>query len=153
MVVIRLARGGDKKNPFYRIVVTDKRNSRDGRFIEQIGYYDPMARGQATPIQLDLTRIDHWQVLGAQMSERVKYLVKAVKKGDVLKAKERAGVQKLAQAAEATKKHQTQLKAQQKEEATKAEAAKAEEAEVAKAEAAKAEAAKAEAAKAEDTKE
>ncbi len=76
MVTIRLARGGSKKRPFYHMVVTDKRNARDGRFIERVGFFNPVARGQEERLRVDNARIDHWIGLGAQMSDRVKKLVK-----------------------------------------------------------------------------
>ena len=71
MVVIRLARGGAKKRPFYQIVVTDSRSARDGRFIERIGFFNPTAQGQAEKIRLDAERYSHWVAQGAQPSERV----------------------------------------------------------------------------------
>ena len=76
MVTIRLARGGSKKRPFYNIVVADSRNARDGRFIEKIGFFNPIARGQDEKLRLDLDRIQHWVSTGAQQSERVAQLVK-----------------------------------------------------------------------------
>lgn len=76
MVTIRLARGGSKKRPFYHMVVTDKRNPRDGRFIERVGFFNPVAQGQEEKLRVDSARIEHWIGLGAQMSERVKKLVK-----------------------------------------------------------------------------
>jgi len=76
MVTIRLARGGSKKRPFYNIVVTDSRNARDGRFIEKIGFFNPLARGQDEKLRLDLDRIKHWVNTGAQQSVRVAQLVK-----------------------------------------------------------------------------
>ena len=76
MVTIRLARGGSKKRPFYHMVVTDKRNARDGRFIERVGFFNPVATGQEERIRVDAERVDHWIGLGAQMSDRVKRLVK-----------------------------------------------------------------------------
>lgn len=76
MVVIRLSRTGAKKRPFYHIVVADKRRSRDGRFIEQIGYYNPIAAGKDTKLVLDLARVEHWVKTGAQPSDRVKALIK-----------------------------------------------------------------------------
>lgn len=76
MVVIRLARGGSKKRPFYQVVVTDKRSSRDGRFIERIGFFNPMARGQEETFRIDLDSYNAWMVKGAQPSERVAGLVK-----------------------------------------------------------------------------
>ena len=85
MVVIRLARGGDKKSPFYRIVVADKRDRRDGRYIEQLGFYDPMARGQATPIKLDMERLDYWEK--REPNSQTEYLlVKRLKKGETFTA-------------------------------------------------------------------
>ncbi len=76
MVTIRLARGGSKKRPFYHMVVTDKRNARDGRFIERVGFFNPVATGQEERIRVDSARIDHWVGQGAQLSDRVKKLVK-----------------------------------------------------------------------------
>ena len=81
MVVIRLARGGSKKNPFYDMVVTDKRNPRDGRFIERLGYFNPMARGNATRLHVEQERVAHWLSHGAQPSQRVKQLLKTAAKG------------------------------------------------------------------------
>jgi small subunit ribosomal protein S16 len=75
MVKIRLSRGGAKKQPFYHIVVTDSRKARDGRSIERLGFYNPVARGQEVRLQLDLERVDYWQGVGAQISERVRTLV------------------------------------------------------------------------------
>ncbi|TQV75511.1 30S ribosomal protein S16 [Aliikangiella marina] len=76
MVTIRLARGGSKKRPFYHMVVTDKRNARDGRFIERVGFFNPIATGQEERIRVDNERVDHWVAQGAQMSDRVKKLIK-----------------------------------------------------------------------------
>ena len=76
MVTIRLARGGSKKRPFYHMVVTDKRNARDGRFIERVGFFNPVATGQEERIRVDLERVDHWVGEGAQLSDRVKKLIK-----------------------------------------------------------------------------
>lgn len=75
MVKIRLSRGGAKKKPFYHIVVADSRNKRDGRRIERIGFYNPMAKGQEERLRLDLERVDYWTGVGAQLSERVQNLV------------------------------------------------------------------------------
>lgn len=80
MVVIRLARGGAKKRPFYQIVVTDSRNARDGRFIERIGFFNPLAQGQSEKLRLDLDRLAFWVEKGAQTSDRVADLVKQAKK-------------------------------------------------------------------------
>jgi small subunit ribosomal protein S16 len=75
MVKIRLSRGGAKKKPFYHIVVTDSRKPRDGRNIERVGFFNPVARGQEQRLRLDLERIDYWTGVGAQISDRVKTLV------------------------------------------------------------------------------
>jgi small subunit ribosomal protein S16 len=76
MVTIRLARRGAKKRPFYHINVTDSRNSRDGRFIERLGFFNPVARGQEERLRLDLQRLEHWVSQGAKPSERVQHLAK-----------------------------------------------------------------------------
>ncbi|MDZ7810327.1 MAG: 30S ribosomal protein S16 [Arhodomonas sp.] len=69
MVTIRLARSGAKKRPFYHLIVTESRNPRDGRFIERLGFVNPVAAGQEVPLKLDLERIDHWLERGARPSE------------------------------------------------------------------------------------
>ncbi len=77
MVTIRLSRGGAKKKPFYQIVVTDSRNRRDGRYLERLGFYNPMSRNESEEsLRIDLDRVDHWIGNGAQLSERVAQLVK-----------------------------------------------------------------------------
>ena len=76
MVTIRLARGGSKKKPFYQVVVTDSRNRRDGRYIERVGFFNPVASGTAERLRLDKARVDHWVGQGAQLSDRVASLVK-----------------------------------------------------------------------------
>ena len=76
MVTIRLSRGGAKKRPFYHLTVTDSRNSRDGRFIERVGFFNPVARGQEERLRFDQDRIDYWVGQGAQLSGRVSSLVK-----------------------------------------------------------------------------
>ena len=80
MVTIRLSRGGAKKKPFYHVVVTDSRNRRDGRYIERLGYFNPMAKGSEQGLVLDIERIDHWIGQGAQTSDRVAQLVKQYRK-------------------------------------------------------------------------
>jgi small subunit ribosomal protein S16 len=80
MVTIRLARGGSKKRPFYHITVTDSKSTRDGRFIERVGFFNPVARGQEEPVRINLERLNHWVGQGAQMSERVASLVKQAQK-------------------------------------------------------------------------
>ncbi|OGT30299.1 MAG: 30S ribosomal protein S16 [Gammaproteobacteria bacterium RIFCSPHIGHO2_12_FULL_35_23] len=80
MVVIRLARGGAKKRPFYHVVAADKRSSRNGRFIEKLGYFNPIAQGKEIPLNLDVERINYWLSVGAQPSERVVSLLKEANK-------------------------------------------------------------------------
>ena len=75
---IRLARGGAKKRPFYHLTVTDSRNSRNGRFIERVGFFNPTARGQDERLRIDTDRVDYWRSQGAQVSERVAKLLKDV---------------------------------------------------------------------------
>ena len=76
MVVIRLARGGSKKRPFYNLVATDSRNRRDGRFIERVGFYNPLAGEGAERLRIALDRVQHWTSHGAQLSAAVERLVK-----------------------------------------------------------------------------
>ena len=78
MVVIRMARGGAKKKPFYRLMVADSRRPRDGKFIEQVGTFDPRAKEHA--LTLNLARVDYWVGQGAQPSERVGHLIKGFRK-------------------------------------------------------------------------
>jgi small subunit ribosomal protein S16 len=80
MVVIRLSRGGAKARPFYNIVVADKRNRRDGRFIERIGFYNPLARGGEESLRLAQDRLTYWLGVGAQTSETVERLIKQAAK-------------------------------------------------------------------------
>src|SRR3990167_10384417 len=108
MVVIRLARGGSKKNPFYNIVVADKRRPRDGRFIERIGYFNPMARGNAVRLELVKERALHWIGQGAQPSERVYKLIEEVEAkeaGIEVKSAPTKGALRQAQAAASLKQH------------------------------------------------
>ncbi len=76
MVVIRLARGGSKKRPFYKIVVADQRNTATGRFIEQVGFHNPVATGGEEKNRIDQARLEFWIGQGAQMSTRVASIVK-----------------------------------------------------------------------------
>ena len=80
MVVIRLSRGGSKKRPFYNIVVTDSRNRRDGRFIERVGFYNPVASGNAEGLRIAQDRVSYWVGVGAQLSPAVARLVDVAKK-------------------------------------------------------------------------
>ncbi len=79
MVVIRLARGGAKKRPFYNIVVADSRLRRDGRFIERVGFYNPMASGGEEKLRLSTDRVSYWSGVGAQLSPTVQRLVDQAK--------------------------------------------------------------------------
>ena len=76
MVTIRLARGGAKKRPFYQVVVTDSRTARDGRFIERVGFFNPIAAGKEERLRVNAERYQYWVSQGAQPSERVAALVK-----------------------------------------------------------------------------
>ncbi|MCV6611039.1 MAG: 30S ribosomal protein S16 [Amphritea sp.] len=76
MVTIRLSRSGAKKRPFYHLTVADSRNPRDGRFIERVGFFNPLAKGQEERLRVNQERIEHWVSKGAQMSDRVAKLVK-----------------------------------------------------------------------------
>ena len=76
MVTIRLTRGGAKKRPFYHIIVTDSRAARDGRNIERLGYYNPIATGGEKRVELDTERAQYWVGKGAQMSDKVRNLYK-----------------------------------------------------------------------------
>ena len=76
MVKIRLTRGGAKKRPFYHVIVTDSRNKRDGRALERLGYYNPVASGQDKRVEIDIASVDRWVGQGAQMTDKVASLVK-----------------------------------------------------------------------------
>ncbi|MDP6437126.1 MAG: 30S ribosomal protein S16 [Gammaproteobacteria bacterium] len=86
MVTIRLSRGGAKKRPFYHIVVTDQRNRRDGRYIERLGYFNPIAVDGKDQIRIDIPRVDYWIGQGAQPSDRVSTLLKGYRKGQGMDA-------------------------------------------------------------------
>ena len=80
MVSIRLSRAGAKKRPFYHLVVTDSRNRRDGRYIERVGYFNPLGKEHEENLRIDVERVDYWIGQGAQPSERVASLLKAHRK-------------------------------------------------------------------------
>lgn len=80
MVTIRLARHGSKKNPFYHITVADRRNRRDGAFVERVGFFNPVATGQEEALRVDLERFDYWLSVGARPSESVAKLVKRARR-------------------------------------------------------------------------
>ena len=146
MVIIRLARGGAKKTPFYNLVVADSRNRRDGRFIERVGFYNPSAKAGAEALRVDQERVTHWQSQGAQLSDTVARLVKfhakgpehaiAAKAKDAAKAdaaKAKIAAAQAAKAKAAADEAKAELEAQAAEKAAAAEVAEAEvvEAEVA----------------------
>ena len=111
MVVIRLSRSGSKQKPYYNVVVQDSHKRRDGRFIERIGFYNPMANDGAETLRLNLERITFWQSKGAQLSDTVGRIVKlnakgadgltAMKKKDQAKADAKKAKKLAAAAAEA----------------------------------------------------
>ena len=80
MVVIRLARGGAKKRPFYNIVVADSRERRDGRYLERVGFYNPMASGGEEPLRVIFDRVTYWKGVGAQASPTVQRLLDQAQK-------------------------------------------------------------------------
>ena len=84
MVSIRLSRGGAKKRPFYHIVVTDSRNRRDGRFVERLGFFNPLANEKQEGLRLNMERAQYWLGVGAQPSERVAQLIKKIEKMPVV---------------------------------------------------------------------
>lgn len=86
MVSIRLSRGGAKNRPFYHVVVTDSRNSRDGRYIERLGFFNPLARGNEERLRLDTARVEEWKAKGAQPSDRVAKLIKEAVKAEAVAA-------------------------------------------------------------------
>ena len=83
MVIIRLSRGGSKKRPFYHIVATDSRNPRDGKYLERLGFFNPIARGQEERLRLERDLVNQWVAKGAQISDRVQCLVKEWDKASV----------------------------------------------------------------------
>ena len=80
MISIRLARTGAKKRPFYHIVVANQRSPLSGRYIERLGFFNPVATGKEVRLQVDQARVAHWQQQGAQLSSRVQELLKSVNK-------------------------------------------------------------------------
>tara|TARA_E500000331_G_scaffold101302_1_gene98198 strand:+ start:752 stop:1039 length:288 start_codon:yes stop_codon:yes gene_type:complete len=93
MVRIRLARHGSKKSPFYHITVADQRRSRDGRFIERLGYFNPVAKGNAQEYRIEMDRVDYWLSKGAQPTDMVKKLVSRARKEIVeMSSKDEAAV-------------------------------------------------------------
>ena len=80
MVSIRLSRAGAKKRPFYHLVVTDSRNRRDGRYLERVGFFNPIGKDHEVNLQIDVERVDHWLAEGAKPSDRVAALLKNYRK-------------------------------------------------------------------------
>ena len=159
MVKIRMARGGAKRKPFYSIVATDSRKRRDSGYIERIGFFNPVARGQEVRLQLDEDRLAYWTSQGAQISDRVKQLVKEHKDPSIREKRVAEAEAKLAAdalsvaaaekaAADAAAKEAAEAKAAEAKEAAEAKAA--EEAEAKAAAEAEAEEASTEEAPAED---
>ncbi|QDD13060.1 30S ribosomal protein S16 [Candidatus Methylopumilus rimovensis] len=134
MVIIRLSRGGSKKTPFYNVVVADSRNRRDGRFIERIGFYNPMAKIGTEALRIDNERVTHWKGHGALLSDSVNRLVKlhlkgpeaivALKKKDADKVEARKA-KEVAKKAEELKAAMDAKEAEEKAKAAEAEAAAA----------------------------
>lgn len=87
MVVIRLSRGGANKRPFYSMVVADSRSPRDGRYIEEVGFYNPIAKGGETPLRINMERIKYWESKGAQFSGRVAKLIEGYAEAATSEAK------------------------------------------------------------------
>jgi len=131
MVIIRLSRGGSKKTPFYNVVVADSRNRRDGRFIERIGFYNPMAKIGTEALRIDNERVTHWKGHGALLSDSVNRLVKLHLKGpDAIVALKKKDADKIEarKAKEAAKKAEelkAAMEAKEAEEKAKAAAAAA----------------------------
>ena len=82
MIVIRLSRSGSKKRPFYHIVLADRKSPRDGRYVERLGFYNPIAKGKDIRLNLNLERIEYWILNGAQLSDRMNSLIKDYKKNN-----------------------------------------------------------------------
>ncbi|NIG99281.1 MAG: 30S ribosomal protein S16 [Buchnera aphidicola (Periphyllus acericola)] len=80
MVKIRLSRHGSNKKPFYRIIATDSRSARNGKFIEKIGFFNPLLKNKETSLNINLEKVKYWVKVGAQISERVKQLIKKINK-------------------------------------------------------------------------
>ena len=91
MVTIRLARHGGKKHPFYHVTVAEKTAKRDGRFIERLGVFNPLARGGEEELRIDLERADHWLSVGAQPTERAAQLIARCRKAQAAAADVEAG--------------------------------------------------------------
>ena len=98
MVVIRLARHGSKHKPFYHVTVADRRARRDGAFIERIGFYNPIPRGQSERVRIDFERLEYWQGVGAQTSATVKRLIREARRLPVVKSMDDSADAEAAQA-------------------------------------------------------
>ncbi len=105
MVKIRLSRTGANKRPFYHLVVTDSRNKRDGRYIERLGFYNPFGKEKEEDIRVDLDRVQFWVERGAQISDRVKKLLKLIK----ISKEDREKIKNLKQEKRKLKKHEAKL--------------------------------------------
>ena len=80
MIIIRLSRTGNKKKPFYHVVLANKKSPRDGRYVERLGFFNPIAKGKAVELKLDIERIRYWVTNGAQMSDKINFLLKKYEK-------------------------------------------------------------------------
>ena len=122
MVVVRLAKSGAKKNPYYFITVADSRKPRDGAFIERLGFFNPSAKGSEERMRFNVERLDHWISQGAQLSDKVSELAKDARlSSDELQAKLDAKIDKRAQKKEAIKAQKiAELEAKAKEAAEEA---------------------------------
>ena len=118
MVKIRLSRAGANKRPFYHLVVTDSRDKRDGRYIERLGFYNPLGKGKEEDIRVDLDRVQFWVERGAQISDRVKKLLKLIK----ISKEDREKIKNLKQEKRKLKKHEAKLANQAPAEEVKEEA-------------------------------
>ena len=118
MVKIRLSRAGANKRPFYHLVVTDSRNKRDGRYIERLGFYNPFGKEKEEDIRVDLDRVQFWVERGAQISDRVKKLLKLIK----ISKEDREKIKNLKQEKRKLKKHEAKLANQAPAEEVKEEA-------------------------------
>lgn len=132
MVKIRLARGGAKKKPFYSIVATDSRKRRDSGYLEKLGYFNPVARGAEVRLKVEEDRIDYWKSQGAQVTDRVKQLLKEFKNPEIFAKKKEEMVKKSADLKakkEADEKAKTLAEQKAADDAKKAEEAEAKKAE------------------------
>lgn len=128
MVVIRLSRGGSKKRPFYNIVAADSRNRRDGRFIERLGFYNPVGNPEVENLRINYDRIDYWVSVGAQVSDAVKRIIKDSKSDKAEASNEDIKAKEATKATKAKKSDEAPKEEPKTEDAPKVEEPKTEEA-------------------------